>query len=132
MAAGSSHAAACTGQTTATFISSRPKGHPWLADLFSKFRETAHYSAFLWSGHQDLLYHQAELEELERQLFDLQQRDSQSIGVGNKAQYARNWHDLKNSKEDGDDSQLKTAMQIRAKISEFCTLPYSAALRSRR
>src|SRR2546421_9887810 len=110
MAAGSSQRATRTCQTTSTFSSNRPQGQPWLADLFSTFRETAHYSAFLFSGHQDLLYHQAELEELEQQLFDLQQRDSQSIGVGNKVLYARNWHDLKNSKDDGDGLQLKTAM----------------------
>ncbi|KAK4040930.1 hypothetical protein C8A01DRAFT_15236 [Parachaetomium inaequale] len=81
---------------------------------------------------EDLLYRQAELVELERNLREYQEEDKKS-GHEDRERYGFNWDTLRRSADDdaadgNDGSQWETVLEIREKLKEY----HEAVLRHRR
>lgn len=94
-------------------------GYPKLAAKFEIFPEVAIYRRFGSLNALNLLYYQAELTYLERQLQEQQRRDD-TDRTGSGAGYARNWYWLKHSKADGGDGhQFALVMQIRELLKQY-------------
>ena len=80
--------------------------------------ETAIFRRFGALNAQNLLYFQAELVFLEKQLRELELSDNKDPH-GMKSQYALDWYWLSQSVDDGDDKQWKLARKIRATLREY-------------
>jgi hypothetical protein len=96
-------------------------GYPKLAAKIEILPEAAIYRRFGALNAQNLLYYQAELTYLERELRKQQRLDNDDQ-KGHGKSYATNWFWLKNSKADGNERQLNLILEIRerlAKYSEF-------------
>ncbi|KAI9880356.1 MAG: hypothetical protein M1830_003967 [Pleopsidium flavum] len=94
------------------------EGYAKLAAMMGRHPEMAIFRAFRPLNTQNLLYLQAELVELERDLEFIASLDNAS-GNPPKQAYARSWSALQKSKEDGDGLQLSKVLTIRAKLKEY-------------
>ena len=82
-------------------------------DKYTIFRK------FRLSANRDLLYLQAELAQLEGEFAALSDRDRN--GEGEQKLYDKNWYILSTSENRGrEGEQWKKALQIRAKLREYC------------
>jgi hypothetical protein len=82
------------------------------------------FRKFRLSANRDLLYLQAELAQLEDEFAALSDRDRN--GEGEQKLYDRNWHLLSTSEKRGcEGEQWQKALQIRAKVREYCWKPPS-------
>lgn len=97
-------------------------GYPKLAAKFEVFPEIAIYRRFGALNALNLLYYQAELSYVEKQLQEQQQKDDfDRTGPG--AGYARNWQWLKYSRADGGDGhQLELVMYMRELLQQYSEL----------
>jgi len=93
-------------------------GYPKIAGHMNVQPETAIFRRFSELNAKDLLYRQAELAYLEKQLYECEIKDSQST-MGQKPQYAISWYWLSRSEADGDTKQLDLVMKIRKCIKEY-------------
>jgi len=101
-------------------VSPLVEGYPKLAAQMGHYPETAILRRFATLNSQNLLYLQAEVIHLEKQLRELEVADSQVQG-GNKPLYAKDWYWLKTSAEDGDveGKQWQVLIETRAKLKEY-------------
>jgi hypothetical protein len=97
-------------------------GYPKLARYIGASPEVAIFRRFGALNAQNLLYLQAELVHLEKKLYELEERDSQS-SEGMKSRYARDWFWLSRSENDGNDDQWQTVLAIRKKLVEYSKPP---------
>lgn len=91
----------------------RVRGYPKLACQMELRPEVAIFRRFGALNAENLLYFQAELAMLERDLRDRQSEDSH---YPDKAKYASSWYQLSNSKDRDEDSQLSLVYKIREKL----------------
>lgn len=104
-------------------------GYPKLAARMEIQPESAIFRRFGWLNAQNLLYLQAELISLEKQLRERQVADSTHT-TGKKAQYALDWFWLSQSEDDGDTEQLDLVLRIRALLDEY-SRPFSRPTQTR-
>jgi len=77
------------------------------------------FRQFKSSAHRDLLFLQAELMHLESEFSAICKEDRSVEGEGRL--YDRNWYILSTSKDrNGEGKQWEKALQIRAKLREYC------------
>lgn len=99
-------------------------GYPRLAARMAFRPETAMFRRFDALNMRNLLYLQAELSNMEKDLMEIEQRDKKS-GHVNKTRYATNYAFLDYSDNDGDTDQKDLVMEIRAKLREYGELAQS-------
>ncbi|KAH3964109.1 hypothetical protein HBI56_168030 [Parastagonospora nodorum] len=100
------------------FLSDSVTGYPKLARKIEIQPELAIFRRFGALNALNLLYFQAELTDLEENLGKQQVEDAQDIH-GTKAMYAKTWHRLQDSEEDGDTEQLDLIMRIREVLKDY-------------
>ena len=93
-------------------------GYPKLAGQMELIPETAIFRRFGALNAQNLLYLQAELIYLEKQLRNCELVDNQSRH-GSKSKYALDWFWLSQSAIDGDEIQWNFVLKIREKLKEY-------------
>jgi len=93
-------------------------GYPKLAAQMDLQPEISMFRRFGFLNSQNLLYYQAELTILEKQLRDRQGIDCLDT-KGNKRQYGVNWYWLDQSADDGDTIQLDLVLKIRHTLKEY-------------
>jgi hypothetical protein len=93
-------------------------GYPKLAAVTELQPEVAIYRRFGALNALNVLYLQAELEDLEEKLRAQQAKDD-SDPMGKKSLYAKTWFRLKDSAFDGDTEQLHLVMKIRETLKEY-------------
>jgi hypothetical protein len=93
-------------------------GYPKLAARMEIQPELSIFRSFGALNSQNLLYYQAELEDLEAKLRAQQVFDDTSM-VGKKSLYAKSWFRLENSTNDGDTRQLDLVQRIRMVLREY-------------
>jgi len=96
-------------------------GYPKLAAQMDLQPEISMFRRFGFLNSQNLLYYQAELTILEKQLRDRQGID-RLYTKGNKRQYGVNWYWLDQSADDGDTIQLDLVLKIRHTLKEYSKL----------
>ncbi|KAF2475307.1 uncharacterized protein BDR25DRAFT_350697 [Lindgomyces ingoldianus] len=94
-------------------------GYPRLAGQMEILPETAIYRRFGALNSRNLLYYQAELASLEKELILQENLDS---SVPEKQRYALDWYWLSQSVEQGDRKQLDLVMKMRALLKEYSKL----------
>ncbi|KAF2136186.1 uncharacterized protein K452DRAFT_205563, partial [Aplosporella prunicola CBS 121167] len=94
-------------------------GYPRLAVQMGLMPEAAIFKRFGFLNAQNLLYMQAELASLERQLRTLQVEDAKADS--RRSAYTRNWFFLShpNSHEGGSDDQWRLVKKIRRKLKKY-------------
>ncbi|KAH7082626.1 hypothetical protein BKA63DRAFT_583645 [Paraphoma chrysanthemicola] len=95
-----------------------PQGYPKLAVRMALKPETTMLRQFSALSIRNLLYMQAELATLERELNEYTKEDSLK-GKGNEMHYATHWGFLANSDQDGNMAQLQTALKIRRLLQDY-------------
>jgi len=113
-------------------LGSRVEGYDRLGTLMGMVPETTAFRRFGALSAEDLLYRQAELIELERNLREYQDEDKKS-GHEDRTRYALHWDSLRRSGDDdaadgNDGSQWETILEIREKLKEY----HEAILRHKR
>ena len=94
-------------------------GYPKLAAHMGDHPYTAIFRRFRTMNAKILLYYQAELTQLERDLEECEIRDANDPS-GNKKNYANDWRlCVSNSDGSGDDEQLHIANKIKKKLREY-------------
>ncbi|EON64338.1 hypothetical protein W97_03569 [Coniosporium apollinis CBS 100218] len=93
-------------------------GYPRLGTYMGLIPEVAILRRFGDLNAQNLLYLQAEIVHLERELRELELADSLST-IGRKPQYAVDWFWLSRSELDGDQKQWNKFCNIREKLREY-------------
>lgn len=97
---------------------SSPAGYPTLASRMSLIPEIAVFRRFGALNAQNLLYLQAELQDMEQSLRDLQVRDSKSTGEA--SWHSTNWWYLAHAAERGTNpEQWELVQKIRKKLDEY-------------
>lgn len=97
---------------------SPPAGYPTLASRMSLIPEIAIFRRFGALNAQNLLYLQAELQDMEQSLRDLQVRDNQS--TGETSWYSTNWWYLAHAAErNTNPEQWVLVQEIRKKLDEY-------------
>lgn len=103
-----------------------PEGYDRLGNLMGDASETAIFRRFGALSAENLLYLQAELQELE-ETFRRFQKDDRNSGHPDRIRYGRYWHVLSKSvepgaKEGNKGNQWQTMLAIRSKLKEYCEL----------
>ena len=97
------------------------EGHAKIATFMSQNTEFAIFRRFRKLNYQNLLYLQAELIHLERDLRELAERDSNDA---NRTFYCKDWWFLAQNEEEHDDrEQWEKVLQIREKLKEYSMPP---------
>lgn len=97
---------------------SSPVGYPTLASRMSLIPEIAVFRRFGALNAQNLLYLQAELQDMEQSLRNLQVRDSKSAGEA--SWHSINWWYLAHAAERGSNpEQWNLVQEIRKKLDEY-------------
>ncbi|KAF2475391.1 uncharacterized protein BDR25DRAFT_340161 [Lindgomyces ingoldianus] len=92
-------------------------GYPKLAGQMGIMPEAAMFRTFSALNARNLLYLQAELISLEKQLLDSESNDSQDE---KRSRYALDWFWLSQSKQnEGNESQLQLILEMRKKLKEY-------------
>jgi hypothetical protein len=111
---------------------SRPiPGYPNIARLMGDFPELAIFRSFRVLNAKNLLYLQAELGQLEKELHGQEWRDFRTEGILSKA--SRDWFWLEAAARRGeDDTQWRLTLKMREKLREYsrtpCQVPYLGAI----
>jgi hypothetical protein len=92
------------------------EGYAKLASFMGLHDEYAIYRRFRQLNAQNLLYLQAELTHLERELRNLAQRDS---SVPEREFFAKDWWSLSQTENDNDAEQWEKVLEIRQKLEEY-------------
>jgi hypothetical protein len=96
-------------------------GYPKLAGQMEIQPETAIFRRFGALNARNLLYLQAEIMTLEKQLCEREVMDN-GDEKGMKSQYALDWFWLSQSADDGDIEQLRLILKIRELLKEYSKL----------
>jgi hypothetical protein len=99
-----------------------PIGHPRLSERMGVRTETMIFRKFSALNSRMLLYMQADLAMLERQLHKAEKDDHKSP-EGQRSKYATNYFWLSRSKKDGDGKQLELIEDIKEKLKAYSTSP---------
>jgi len=92
--------------------------------LFMRNEQYAIFRQFKLSANRDLLYLQAELVHLEDEFSEICKRNRKA--EGEQGLYDRNWRLLSTSGDrECDAQQWGKALQIRAKLREYCPEPHA-------
>jgi len=94
-------------------------GYPRLAGQMEILPETAIYRRFGALNSRNLLYYQAELALLEKELIAQEALDS---SIPEKQCYALDWYWMSQSAEQGDSKQLDLVVKMRALLKEYSKL----------
>ncbi|MCJ1364618.1 hypothetical protein MMC16_003731 [Acarospora aff. strigata] len=94
------------------------EGYAKFAAMMGQHPEMAVFRTFRALNMKNLLYLQAELVELERDLEVIAELDEAS-GIPQKAEYARSWVALNRSEAEGDGYQLRKVLTIREKLKQY-------------
>ena len=101
-------------------LNERVVGYPRLAAHMSLQPETAIFRTFSELNAKNLLYMQAEIALLEKELHRCELEDAKDIcPKRHKSQYAVSWYWLIESKCDGDTKQLDLVLRIRRLLKEY-------------
>jgi hypothetical protein len=103
---------------TVTFMA----GHTKVARFMAHHGEMGILRRFKDLNFKNLLYLQAELVELEKELEYLSGADSAAIGSP-RASYEKHWPLLRESKSDGSGEQWAKFLQIRNTLDQYSTSP---------
>lgn len=96
------------------------RGYPKLATFMSFHPDTAIFRRFDHLNMMNLLSLQAELMDLEVHLQNIRSEDETS-GDPLRMLHAVNFHEMRQSKKEGDDLQWRILLDIRAKLQEYST-----------
>jgi hypothetical protein len=99
-----------------------PIGHPRLSERMGVRTETMIFRKFSALNSRMLLYMQADLAILEKELRDVERDDNKSP-EGQRSKYATNYLWLSRSKKDGNGKQLDLISKIKEKLKEYSTSP---------
>lgn len=91
-------------------------GYPKLAGKMELEPETAIFRRFTALNARNLLYLQAELASLEKQLIEQECLDSADM---EKRRYALDWYWLSQSRDQGDTAQLDLVLKIQATLEKY-------------
>ena len=95
-------------------------GYPKLAAHIALQPQSAIFRKFSALNAKNLLYMQAELAFLEKELQRCEQEDAENTDpTKQKAKYAVSWYWLNESSDDGDTKQLDLVMRIRKLVKEY-------------
>lgn len=104
--------------TATDILKDEVKGYPKLAAAIELFPELGIYRKFGALNSLNLLYLQAELEDLEEELRRQQKIDDEDK-TGKGKLFARDWRWLRNSETTGNSEQLQLVLRIRATTKEY-------------
>jgi hypothetical protein len=99
-----------------------PIGHPRLSERMGVRTETMIFRKFSALNSRMLLYMQADLAILEKELRDIERDDNKSP-EGQRSKYATNYLWLSRSEQNGDGKQLKLISKIKEKLKDYSTSP---------
>ncbi|KAF2732877.1 hypothetical protein EJ04DRAFT_535811 [Polyplosphaeria fusca] len=99
-------------------LRSQVTGYPKFAAKMELQPEIAIFSRFGALNAKNLMYYQAEILWLEKQL-QLQEAADSNDPVGKRSQYALNWYWLSQSRDDGSMEQLNLVMRIRELLRQY-------------
>ena len=99
------------------------EGYAKLARLMSRHNEYTILRSFTELNVKNLLYLQAELVQLEAELWALANADSSSQNRV-RQYYEKDWRLLSESLQDGYDEQWKKVLEIREKLKAYSTFNY--------
>lgn len=94
-----------------------PSGYPLLAACMGQMPQMAMFRRFSAMNAQDLLYRQAEIVGMEKELHELQHRDANK--TGRPREYTQNWELLRHSARDGNSEQWDLVKKLRMKLKEY-------------
>jgi hypothetical protein len=94
------------------------EGYSQVADFMSHAGEMAMFRRFGRLNVENLLYLQAELVQLEKELADLAKPEQQPCHP-NAPKYRSNWSYLRHSDRDGHGEQWQKILEIRSKLKEY-------------
>jgi hypothetical protein len=95
-------------------------GYPKLAAHMSLQPRTAIFRSFSELNAKNLLYLQAEIAFLEKELRRSETKDAKDTDpTKHKAKYAVSWYWLNESADDGDTEQLNLVLRIRSLLKEY-------------
>jgi hypothetical protein len=100
-----------------------PEGYPKLASQMGAFPETAIIRRFSALNVQRLLYLQAELVHLEKELREYENDDANSADC-NRRDYAKDWYWLANSDDSSNNSQIQAVRLVEKKLKEYSESSY--------
>jgi hypothetical protein len=95
-------------------------GHTKVARFMAHHGEMGILRRFKDLNFKNLLYLQAELVELEKELEDLSRADNAAIDSP-RASYQKHWPLLRESKSDGSGDQWAKVLQIRKTLKQYST-----------
>ncbi len=97
-----------------------PQGHDRLASFMGMFPEAAIFRRFATLNAKNILYLQAELLSLEKELNSAAEDDARSTSE-RRREYSRRWKLLSSGSDDSDGNpqQWKTFMKIRTTLNEY-------------
>ncbi|KAF2261205.1 hypothetical protein CC78DRAFT_546846 [Lojkania enalia] len=93
-------------------------GYPMLAAKMELQPEVSLYRRFGGLNARNLLYLQAEIAILEKDLYEFEVEDNKD-NLGEKRYYAESWFWLSQSQNDGDTKQLNTVLKLRELLSQY-------------
>jgi len=99
-------------------LAEKVRGYPKLAGQMGLRPEVAIFRRFGALNAENLLYFQAELALLERDLQEQQREDSRSKHP-RKCRYALSWYELSTSEHNGDQRQLQLVYRIRQTLKQY-------------
>jgi hypothetical protein len=100
------------------YISKTVPGYPRLGMFMGFVPEASMFRRFAALNSQNILYMQAELAFIERQLRMREEEDSRSQ-KGRKHLYARHWWFLNESRADGDENQLRYVRRMQELLPKY-------------
>lgn len=102
------------------------EGYAKIASLMSHHRELAIFRRFGTFNLQNLLYLQAELTHLEKDLKELAEKDQADP---NRLFYTKYWYSLAHSEDDEEKEQWEKVLQIREKLTEYSRKRFLSTIR---
>ena len=94
-------------------------GYPRLGRLMGESPPLAIFRRYGTLNAQNILYMQAEINELEKELQDISSEDRYSDSI-EKQRYSREWWRLARA-QGGDSLQWKKCLELREKLNEYST-----------
>jgi hypothetical protein len=103
------------------------KRYKKIAALMGRYPESAIIYQFSELNIQNILYLQAELIGLQKDLHELEDANGRSLDP-ERSSFSRNWDALNSAKkEDGSDEQWKLVLSIRNKLKEYSMYLFKAS-----
>lgn len=105
--------------------SDSPRGYPLVANFMGEYPEMAMVRRFRGLNARNLLYLQAELVQIEKELLELEKADAKDTNHPFKPHYARDFYVLMQSAGQEGNDQWILIQKMKEKLKEYSrTLPY--------